>query len=158
MRRVNYKIDDYMEYSCKECKEYLESIPGILTVDVKEEGFYSTYDITYDENKKSYQTIYWEICSFYGIPYEYNVLSFDYHVDNAKSFSIDLSGLCCEICYRDIIEEIYQTKGIVAMNDCLDLINNDDNSIIKLNIKYDDKIITKEEIKELENKIRSTYC
>ena len=67
MRKLTYKIDDQMNYSYKECEEYLKNVSGILTVDAKEEGFFSKFDITYDESKTSYQTIYWEICSFFEI-------------------------------------------------------------------------------------------
>ena len=158
MKKVTYELDDNGFYSNDECINYLKSIKGIKKVDIQN-GFYPIFNVSYDETIISSKTIYWEICLFLNIPHDFSALSFDYHPGKkVETYTIDLTGLCCEFCYRNIIEEIFTTKGIMAMDGHYDHIPIDKSETFGLKIKYDNQIISLSEIKKLEEKIRSIYC
>ena len=157
MQKVTYEIDDINWYTNDECYSYLKNINGIISVNIKKD-FYPLFTITYNENVISHKIVFYEICTFLNIPYNHSVLSFNYYPKDAKTYLLNLKGLCCDFCYRNLIEELFQTNGILAVNERYEKHFIGNNFKENLKIKYDDRIISELEIKELERKIRNTYC
>ena len=66
-----------------------------------------------------------------------------------KKTNIIIKDLCCEYCLKSMIEELLLIKGIEKVSTNFDYINKKD---VILNIKYDKELISKEDIKILEDK------
>ena len=159
MKRITFEIDYSCCYPIAELIDYLKSLDGIKKVSYNYEKVCPLIDVTYDDSKISYKTIFYETCAFSEMSYEGSILSFDQHLGKeAKSYELNFDGLDCDLCYRSMIETLFSTNGIISMINCYGDYWKNQPSKVRIKVYYDDKIISLKEIKELENKIRSDFC
>ena len=131
----------------KELKSYLESLKGVNKVAIDDEAKDLVIDIDYDNKVIGPKVLQLEITTFMqsSIP---SLISFNKHFKGAKKETILVKDVCCEYCYMDMIEELFNTKGIVsAWSDYEEI---DYHYNVSLYIEYDPSILTKEDIKKLE--------
>lgn len=74
-----------------------------------------------------------------------SLLGFNKYKDNVTKYEATIKDACCEYCLMGFIEDLYEKDGIISVktNYHIDLWN------IKINISYDNSIISKEEIDKL---------
>ncbi len=130
----------------KELKSYLESLNGVKKVDIDDEKDL-IINIDYEAKKITPKILQLEITTFMenSIP---ALISFNKHFKGAKKETILVKDVCCEYCYMDMIEELFNTKGIVSAWSNYEEIDNHYN--ISLYVEYDPSILTNEDIKKLE--------
>ena len=131
-------------------KEYLSSLKGVLQVDIKsdKEEIYIKYDL----NLTSIKILKLEMLTFMNIDIP-SIIAFNKHskTDTTKT-TITIKDLCCEYCLKGMIEELLDMEGIKSTYSDFNF-NNKDN--ITINITYDNKLITKEQINNIETKFNS---
>lgn len=137
------------DYECidKNIIEYLLSLEGII--EVKINNLENELYIKYNQNTISLKLIKLEILLFLGtkIP---DIIEFDkYSKAILTKTNIIIKDLCCEYCLKSMIEELLLIKGIEKVSTNFDSFNKKD---VILNIKYDKELISKEDIKILEDK------
>lgn len=127
----------------KELKDYLMSLKGINDIKIDNDKFLEV-NINYDD-----KIILKEIYLFLDI---YNInkdipslLGFNKYKDNITKYETTIKDACCEYCLMGFIEDLYEKDGIISVktNYHIDLWN------IKINILYDNNIISKEKIDKL---------
>lgn len=131
----------------KELKSYLESLKGVKKADIDDEAENLTIDIDYEAKEIGPKVLELEIATFmqFNIP---SLISFNKHFKGAKKDIVLVKDVCCEYCYMDMIEELFNTNGIMAAWSDYEEINYHYN--ISLHIEYDPRILTKNDIKKLE--------
>lgn len=74
-----------------------------------------------------------------------SLLGFNKYKDNVTKYETTIKDACYEYCLMGVIEDLYEKDGIISFktNYHIDLWN------IKINIFYDNSIISKEEIDKL---------
>lgn len=131
-----------------ELKDYLISLKGINDVKINNDN-YLEVNINYDNKIIDDKIILKEIYLFLDI---YNInkeipslLGFNKYKDNVTKYETTIKDACCEYCLIRFIEDLYEKDGIISVktNYHIDLWN------IKINISYDNSIISKEEIDKL---------
>ena len=145
MKELMLKFD----YECIDItiEQYLLSLKGV--VDIKIDNFKNQIYIKYNSNDINIKVIKLEIMLFLDtkIP---DIIAFDKHSKaRLNNISITIKDLCCEYCLKGMIEELLLINGIEKVNTNFDYINKND---VLINIEYDNELITKENIKILENK------
>ena len=78
-----------------------------------------------------------------------SIISFDKHIKNTKEDIIIIKDLCCEYCLKDMIEDLLEIEGIESTYADFDY---NDKIDVKIFITYDDEVIDKNKIREIENK------
>ena len=131
----------------KELKSYLESLNGVKKVDIDDEAKDLAIDIEYEPKKTGPKVLQLEITTFMqsSIP---SLIRFDKHFKGAKEETILVKDVCCEYCYMDMIEELFNTKGIISAWSDYEEIS--DHYNISLHIEYDPAILTKSDLKKME--------
>ena len=131
-------------------KEYLSSLKGVLQVDIKsdKEEIYIKYDL----NLTSIKILKLEMLTFMNVDIP-SIIAFNKHskISTTKT-TITIKDLCCEYCLKGMIEELLDMDGIESTYSDFNF-NNKDN--ITINITYDNKLITKEQINNIETKFNS---
>lgn len=131
-------------------KEYLSSLKGVLQVDIKsdKEEIYIKYDL----NLTSIKILKLEMLTFMNVDIP-SIIAFNKHskTDTTKT-TITIKDLRCEYCLKGMIEELLDMDGIESTYSDFNF-NNKDN--ITINITYDNKLITKEQINNIETKFNS---
>lgn len=104
--------------------------------------------IKYDESKISLNRIKLEVLFFLGLNTTPSILAFDKHSkDKLSNTYITIEYLCCEYCFCGMIEELLFVEGVEKVDSDFDYINKKN---VRINVWYDESIITEEKIKELE--------
>ncbi len=146
MKRLTYEFDFWNH---KELKDYLLSLDGVKKVNIDDEKNL-ILDIQYDEKKIGPKTLKYEVLAFMDVDYP-SLVWFDLHEKNKEKYTMLIKDVCCEYCYMDMIEELFNTKGIVSAKsnyNVVDFCFND-----KLEIEYDPKLISLEDIKKMEKEL-----
>lgn len=103
--------------------------------------------IKYDESKISLNRIKLEVLFFLGLNTTPSILAFDKHSkDKLSNTYITIEYLCCEYCFCGMIEELLFVNGVEKVDSDFDYINKKN---VRINVWYDERIITEEKIKEL---------
>ena len=132
----------------KELKDYLMSLKGINDVKIDNDN-YLEVNINYDDKIIDDKIILKEIYLFldtYNINKEIpSLLGFNKCKDNVAKYETTIKDACCEYCLMGFIVDLYEKDGIISVktNYHIDLWN------IKINISYDNSIISKEKIDKL---------
>lgn len=150
MNNLSLEIDT--NYIDEELREYLLTLKGIS--DIKINDSKNIIDVEYDNNIISINILKLEISLFLNrlkIPF---ILSFNKHPKiKTTNYQMVIKDLCCERCLEHIIEELFLTTGIESAFSDFDFSNfnyiNQKN--IKINIKYNPFLISKEKILKLED-------
>lgn len=141
MKELTIKIDDWLN---KELEEYLKTLEGVLKVNIADDIY-----LKYDENLITIKRLKLEIISFLKIKNPI-MIGFDKHSSRAlETYELIIKDLCCEYCLKENITELLTIDGILQVSTNFD---NHNKQNVVINIKYDEKIITREEIKKLEDK------
>ena len=137
-------IIKYSSWLDQELKEYLETLDGVINVEVDSKN--DIVDIIYND-KISLKVLLIEIDLFLEL-YNYpSVVEFEKKTTNSlKKYTITIKNLCCCQCLFSFIEELLVIKGIISAKTNYDYKNYVD---VEIYIEYDDNIQI-EKIKELE--------
>jgi len=135
----------------KELKDYLLSQEGINNYEYDIDKDILT--VTYDSKKTSPKIIKQYIFLFLDIKIP-TILSFSKETNsNYSLYTITIKDLCCEYCLKSTIEDLFDINGIISAKSDFDFINQIN---VKIFIKYDENIISKKEILDLEKEINET--
>lgn len=131
-------------------KEYLSSLKGVLEVYIKadKEEIYIKYDL----NLTSIKILKLEMLTFMNVDIP-SIIAFNkyFKTDTTKA-TITINDLCCEYCLKGMIEELLDMDGIESTYSDFNF-NNKDN--VTMYITYGNKLITKEQINNIETKFNS---
>ena len=136
-----------LKYDCLidlDLKNYLITLKGIEKVVINDDIY-----IEYDSNLISIKVIVMEIDLFLKTTNIPSLIAFDKHSKNnlvEQEFILD--DLCCEYCLKSSIADLLLMDGIESVWTNYNYNSKDD---IKVFIKYDEKKITKEKLKKVEN-------
>lgn len=134
----------------KELKEYLVSLNGILEVEITNIDDLKIY-VKYDSNLINLKTIKMEILLFLDVIKIPSIISFNKHSKNSLSkYTIIIENLCCEYCFKGMIEELLVTDGIESAYSDFDY---DNKKNVAISICYDNNLIAGEVLKKIENKL-----
>lgn len=141
----------------KELKEYLMSLKGILDVEIKNDDQLEVY-LKYDSSLITPKIIKMEIKLFLNIIKIPSLLFFDkYPKFETCNYIITIDNLCCEYCYKESIEDLFEIEGIETVksnfNENYLFQKYEEREKIIINIKYDPNLINIEEMKQTELKL-----
>lgn len=146
MKEFMLEIDCWM-YDGLE--EYLLSLPGVLEVSISDSINFFVY-IKYDSIVTNYKILKLEICFWLGILKYPSIVSFNkYSKFKTTQYDIIIKDLCCEICFRGMIEELFEIEGIEKAVSNFDENKNFKENVI-ITIDYNPELIKEAEIKKLE--------
>lgn len=149
MKELTITFDDL--WLDKELKEYLSTLKGIHNVEIDLK--YESITIRYDSELISIKIIKLEILTFMDVLKTPSVISFNKHSNKILTkTAIVIKDLCCEYCLKGMIEELLLINGIEKVDTNFDYINKKD---VLLNIEYNNELISKEDIKILEDKFNN---
>jgi len=147
MHELSLKLNESHWYDI-EIKDYLLTQKEVQEVDINNNKIYIKYT-----NKNYLKILIKEIKLFLSILNEPAILYFNKHSNNKLSeHTICIKDLCCEYCLMGTIEDLLCKEGIISAYTDFDFINKEN---VNINITYDDSIITKKEILDLEEKLNS---
>ena len=134
----------------KELKEYLMSLNGIIDVIIKNEEQLEIH-IKYNPNLITQKIIRNEILLFLNILKIPSVLAFDKHRTNKTSeYKIIRDDICCEHCFKDAIEYLFEIDGIEKVESNFNAENYDERDSVIINIKYNSDLISIDDMKQIE--------
>ena len=148
MKELTLKVEHLYGID-EEFNAYMLDFNGVKEVKVDKDSL-DIY-IKYDEEKISINRIKLEVLFFLGLNTIPSLRAFDKHSkEELKEYVITIECLCCEYCLRGMIEELLAIDGIDKANSDYDYSNNIN---VHINIDYNDKIITKDDIKRIEKEM-----
>lgn len=140
-------IIDYWGH--KELKEYLMALKGILDVKIKNNEKINIY-LKYDSNLITPQIIKMEIFLFLNTVKVPSMIGFNKHPSNkTNTYSINIDNVCCEYCFKDTINYLFESEGIERVSS----IYKKDNAT--LNINFNPNLISIEKINDIINEKRN---
>jgi copper chaperone CopZ len=145
MKKVTIELDTWGH---KELKEYLLTVNGISEVDIDDENNIKV-SITYDSKITSLKIIRMELDLFFNKSSEPTMLAFDKHREYNKDYTLIIKDVCCEYCFKGMIEELYEIDGIGSATSNYDFNQYKD---IPIFITYNENIISLDNIKKIENR------
>ncbi len=138
MQKIKFIIDQWLK---KDIEEYLLSLKGILDANVNFES--NEIDIQYDEKIINSYMIKEEINLFLNRQYP-SIIKFDKYYKDTKKLNVT-SDICCENCYLNFIDELYDIDGISKVSSDFEFSSGkhwDTNFIIE----YDEKKVDEKKI------------
>ncbi len=148
MQKITLKLDCWLN---DELKNYLMELNGISKVTIDKDK--DVIDIAYDSTLTNVFIIKNEIEIFLKIEKTPSFVMFDKHSKEiTKNYEILIKDLCCEYCLKGFIEELLLKDGIEKVSSDFDYINLNN---VKININYNDKILSEKDILQLESKFNS---
>lgn len=135
----------------KQLEEYISLQKGVIETkinEVKEEIY-----IKYNTALTSINILKLEILLFMNIRQIPSIIAFNKHPKNKMNITtITIEDICCEYCFKSIIEELLIIDGIESASSEF---SNDYNKLknVIINIEYDNNLITKEKIIDIETKL-----
>lgn len=148
MKELTLKVEHLYGID-EEFNTYMLDFNGIEEVKIDPD----TLDIyvKYDDNKISINRIKLEAMFFLGLNTIPSLLAFNKHSkEQLKEAIITIESLCCEYCFRGMIEELLAIDGIDKAASNYDYVEYKN---VHINISYDEKIISEEKIKEIEKSL-----
>lgn len=138
---------EHSNYLNDDLNNYLMILRGVTysKVDTNNNEMY----VEYDSEIIPLKLLKMEILLYLDIMNIPSVISFDKHIKNTKEDIIIIKDLCCEYCLKGMIEDLLEIEGIESAYTYFDY---NDEIDVKIFITYDDKVIDKNKIKEIENK------
>jgi copper chaperone CopZ len=128
-------------------EEYLKTYEGITNISYEQ----SVLDIEYDD-KQVDCFIIMKALELFDAGCENSLYYFDKHESNTKVYEFHIKDICCDFCYYDMINELFYINGITKFdNDYLDI--TDPGLNVNMTCEYNPKIITPEELKQIEYKL-----
>lgn len=147
-------IIDYANYyhDYTDIINYLLSLVGIKDVIIKEEektGLISI-NVKYDKDNISDERIKLEILGFLNLLNSPAVYGFDRHYIGKDILSKTLHyNICCECCFENILDILYDTKGIKKVESDFCEKSQKCESQYTISFYYDSNIITKDKLQDI---------
>lgn len=140
-----------------ELKEYLVSLNGILSVEIRNNEQLNIY-LKYNSSLITPKIIKMEILLFLDIVKIPSILSFNkYPKFKTLNYTIIRDDLCCEYCFKGAIDGLFEIEGIekVESNFNEDYLfqNCEEREKITINIKYNPNLISSEKMRQIELKL-----
>ena len=150
MDKLTLKIE-YSDFLNDDIANYLTSLNGVKLVTIKNDE--NAIYVEYDSSIISLKFLKMEILLYLDIVKVPSIVAFDKHLKNdIKEENIIIKDLCCEYCLNGMIDDLLEIDGIISAYSDFDYNNKYDVNIF---ITYDEKIINKKKILELEEKFNS---
>ena len=150
MDKLTLKIE-YSDFLNDDIVNYLTSLKGVKLVTIKNDE--NEIYVEYDSSIISLKLLKMEILLYLDIAKVPSIVAFDKHLKNdIKEEYIIIKDLCCEYCLNGMIDDLLEIDGIISAYSDFDYNNKYDVNIF---ITYDEKIINKKKILELEEKFNS---
>lgn len=149
MNELTIEIDCWIH---KEFKDYLLSLNGVYEVNIEDKENL-IINIKYDSNLMKLKILKLEILLFLGILHTPCVISFDKHCKNkTEEYEIIIKDLCCEYCLKGMIDDLFSIDGVEKACCNLEKVYESptNQKDIIINISYDPKLISIEEIRKIE--------
>lgn len=152
MSELTIVIDHWKD---EELQEYLESLNGILYVEIKNDKNPLDIYLKYDSNLITPKIIKMEILLFLDILKTPSILSFDKHSKfKTLDYTIVRNELCCEYCFKGTIEDLFEIEGIEKVesnfNEDYFFQAHDELKKIIIMVKYNPDFINNEKMKQIE--------
>ena len=145
MERITFKFDFWNH---NELKDYLLSLNGVKNASIDDEDPDSiTIDIDYDSKKMSPKVLFYEILAFME-EHPLSLLGFDKHFKDQKEYKLVIKDLCCDYCFKGMIEDLFDMKEITKAMSDMNVFLEHENVIV--NLGYNSDLISLEEIKKIE--------
>lgn len=153
MNELTLKFDSSTWLDEKNIKEYLSSLKGVLKVHISESK--EELHIKYNASLTCATILKLEILLFNSSLKIPSIIAFNKHSkNNLQEAAIVIKDICCEYCFKHMIEELFLVEGIISAYS--DYGNNYKNSkLVTINITYDSKLITKKDIGNIETKLNA---
>ena len=140
-----------------ELKEYLVSLNGILSVEIRNNEQLNIY-LKYNSSLITPKIIKMEILLFLDIVKIPSILSFNkYPKFKTLNYTIIRDDLCCEYCFEGAIDDLFEIEGIekVESNFKKDYLfqNCEEREKITIKIKYNPNLISSEKMRQIELKL-----
>ena len=140
-----------------ELKEYLVSLNGILSVEIRNNEQLNIY-LKYNSSLITPKIIKMEILLFLDIVKIPSILSFNkYPKFKTLNYTIIRDDLCCEYCFEGAIDDLFEIEGIekVESNFNKDYLfqNCEEREKITIKIKYNPNLISSEKMRQIELKL-----
>lgn len=150
MNELTLKLDCWVD---EELKDYLLNLPGVQTVTI-DDSLTLLIDIHYNQNITSAKILKMEVFTFLKIDNLPSLIYFDKHSNNKLTeYDLVIESLCCEYCLKSDIADLLMMDGIEKAVSNIDEVPYRTNSKAIINIFYDDKRISKEELKKITEKL-----
>ena len=150
MDKLTLKIE-FSDFLNNDITNYLTSLKGIKLVTIKNDE--NEIYVEYDSSIISLKLLKMEILLYLDIAKVPSIVAFDKHLKNDTiEEHVIIKNLCCEYCLNGMIDELLEIDGIISAYSDFDYNNKYDVNIF---ITYDEKIISKKKILELEEKFNS---
>lgn len=144
MKILTLKYDYWLN---SDLDKYLLQINGIekVAIDLENDEIY----VKYNSKIINIVILLKEINLYLELDKIPSIISFDKHNKYGLEDEIIIKDLCCEYCLKSNIEELLFTDGIDCVTTDFDFFNKKN---VKIKIKYNQNIITKQDIIKLGNK------
>lgn len=150
MNKLTLKIE-YSDFLNDDITNYLTSLNGVKLVTIKNDE--NEIYVEYDSSIISLKLLKMEILLYLDIAKVPSIVAFDKHLKkNIKEEHIIIKDLCCEYCLNGMIDDLLEIDGIISAYSDFDYNNKYDVNIF---VTYDEKMIDKNKILELEVKFNS---
>lgn len=155
MNSVNELALELESWSHKELKDYLLSLTGVFEVKINNaENLF--INLKYDSKLTNAEILKMEVFLFLDLSNKPALISFHKYSNNkTEKYDLIIKDLCCEFCLRGMIDDLFMIEGIekVESNFKDELCHSHENVLIS--VKYNPKLISKEELKKIELKFNS---
>lgn len=140
-------------FSHKDFKNYLLSLLGVFEVNIINEETL-IINIKYDPKLTNPVVLKTEVILFLDMLKVPSILSFNKHF-NTKTYhyKITIKDLCCEYCFKGMIDELLMINGIEKASSTDNIYDNTKNIVI--NVNYDPNLIRVQNIEKLELEFNS---
>lgn len=150
MDKLTLKIE-CSDFLNDDIANYLTSLKGVKLVTIKNDE--NEIYVEYDSSIISLKLLKMEILLYLDIVKVPSIVAFDKHLKNGiKEERIIIKDLCCEYCLNGMIDDLLEVDGIISAYSDFDYNNKYDVNIF---ITYDEKMINKKKILELEDQFNS---
>ncbi len=144
---MKFILDDILN---DELKEYLLAQEGVIDVDFTAKDYITELNIKTGK-KISPIIVYKHIQLFQNNDYS-TLLGFDKgYTGNFKNMNYYVEDICCDYCYKGLIEELFENNNIKAVKSNYDF--NRTSSDVNLEIEYNSDYKEKDLVKFLEEEI-----
>ncbi len=139
---------EYCDWIGIDIDEYLSTLDGVeeVKIDVDAGSIY----VKYDSLKISAVVIKYEILFCIDelrIPL---LIGFDKHGKEVEHYTMNVEDICCEFCFKGLIDDLFTMSGINSATSDFDFHNMFN---VHINITYDKSVIKQEKILELEQQL-----
>ena len=150
MNKLTMNIE-YSDFLNKDLVNYLLSLQGVTNANLNIDN--NVISVEYDSSIISLKVLKTEILLYLDIVKIPSIISFDKHSkNNIKKDVIVIKDLCCEYCLKGMIDDLFNIDGIESAYSDFDYVNKYNLNIF---ITYNEKLINKKKILELEDQFNS---